>query len=115
MSRKYVSETNLLPSINTIICNISERVLNDKIRDILGRCNLKVYGYNTLTDEYWGKKQSKNGELSFTLFIIKNTDNQSSIVFEFITSNNFCITNFVELFKKQVQNNTNSDELESLS
>jgi hypothetical protein len=57
----------------TIICKIGKEELSDLIKNILvNNCELDVYGFNRITDEYWGKKIEKTvNKLHFNLSIYK--------------------------------------------
>ena len=79
-----------------ILCNQSKIQIDENIQKILHKyCNLGVYGYNILRDEYWGKKyENKKCVLYFKLKINSlNDDNASIIIFPEIGSNEIEIKN----------------------
>jgi hypothetical protein len=88
-----------------ILCNQSKTQIDENIQKILHKyCNLGVYGYNILRDEYWGKKyegkkyEGKKCVLYFKLKINSlNDDNASNsssiIIFPEIGSNEIEIKN----------------------
>lgn len=84
-----------------ILCNQSKTQIDENIQKVLHKyCNLGVYGYNILRDEYWGKKyegkkyENKKCVLYFKLKINSlNDDNSSIIIFPEIGSNEIEIKN----------------------
>jgi hypothetical protein len=86
-----------------IICNQSKMQIDENIQKILHKyCNLGVYGYNILRDEYWGKKyKNKNCILYFKLKINSlNDDNASIIIFPEIISDEIEIQNLKIILQK---------------
>ena len=96
-----------------ILCNQSKTQIDENIQKILHKyCNLGVYGYNILRDEYWGKKyegkkyegkkyENKKCVLYFKLKINSlNDDSSSIIIFPEIGSNEIEIKNLEIILQK---------------
>jgi hypothetical protein len=78
----------VLPIIS-INCDVDTNKLQDIIAFIFKHfCKLSIYGYNATTNEFWGKKIKKECILHFTLQIINNENNTSSIIINTIFEKN---------------------------
>lgn len=62
-------------------CNINKHNLLDIIKfTFLDYCNLTVFGYNNINDEFWAKKICKNNYLLHFTLKIKSLDFEHSLI-----------------------------------
>ena len=69
-------------SSENILCDINVNDLHDVMYNRLQQCHLSVYGYDNISEKYWGKKVHKTCYLSFTISIIKKTTNLTLMVID---------------------------------
>jgi hypothetical protein len=70
--------------------DISKQNLHDSLITILNTCNLRVYGYNSYYDAFWGKKTQENGgQYSFELSLISITTTNTQVAIETLMGNQY--------------------------
>ena len=92
---------------------ISVEKLNEIIVFIFKKyCNLSIYGYDVVTNKYWGKKIKKECNLHFTLLIKKNVDFSSTIIIDTICNKNNELNNLHNDIFKAIQTYNSSVKIE---
>jgi hypothetical protein len=103
---------DIIPLIQ-IKCMISVEKLNEIIVFIFKKyCKLSIYGYDVLTNKYWGKKITKECNLHFTLLINKNVDFSSTIIIDTICNKNNELNNLHNDIFKAIQIYNSSVKIE---
>ena len=82
----------------SVICNITEAKFENNIHLIFTRgCGVDVFGFNTLTGQFWGKKMEKNScVFHFTLVVDDINDTESNIQITQHVGNNETIAKFTK-------------------
>lgn len=82
----------------SVICNITEAKFEKNIGLIFTRgCGVDVFGFNSLTGQFWGKKMEKNTcVFHFTLVVDDINNKESSIKITQHIGNNETIAKFTK-------------------
>jgi hypothetical protein len=79
-----------------ILCDVNINDLHDVMYKRLQQCHLSVYGYDTINEKYWGKKVHKTCYLSFTISIIKKTNNLTLMLIDVFVDDKSEIKNIIK-------------------
>ena len=79
-----------------ILCDININELHDDMYNRLQRCNLSVYGYDTINEKYWGKRIHKTCYLAFTISVIKKTQNMTLMAMDIFVDDKSEIKNIIK-------------------
>jgi hypothetical protein len=82
----------------SVICKITEAKFENNIHLIFTRgCGVDVFGFNSLTGQFWGKKMEKNScVFHFTLVVDDINDKESTIKITQHVGNNETIAQFTK-------------------
>jgi hypothetical protein len=82
----------------SVICNITEAKFENNIHLIFTRgCGVDVFGFNSITGQFWGKKMVKNHcVFHFTLTVDDINDKESTIKITQHVGNNETIAKFTK-------------------
>jgi hypothetical protein len=82
----------------SVICNITEAKFENNIHLIFTRgCGVDVFGFNSITGQFWGKKMVKNNcVFHFTLVVDDINDKESTIKITQHVGNNETIAKFTK-------------------
>jgi len=82
----------------SVICNITEAKFESNIHLIFTRgCGIDVFGFNSITGEFWGKQMVKNScVFHFTLIVDDINDKESTIKITQHIGNNETIAQFIK-------------------
>ena len=98
MASEYNTANKHAPIKSSVICNITEAKFENNIHLIFTRgCGVDVFGFNTLTGQFWGKKMEKNScVFHFTLVVDDINDTESNIQITQHVGNNETIAKFTK-------------------
>jgi len=84
---------------------VSKQYLHDILPSILSTCNLRVYGYNTHYDAFWGKKiQENNRHYSFELSLTAISETNTNLVIETLAGNHCEAVEIIASIKEEINN-----------
>ena len=63
----FYIDNNYIIFIREELCDVNKNDIDEIMPEFLFDCGLKVYGYNKIYDEYWGKKNN----IDFTISLKK--------------------------------------------
>jgi hypothetical protein len=86
--------------------DVPRQYLHDSLITILNTCNLRVYGYNSYYDSFWGKKTQENGgQYSFELSLISITVTNTQVSIETLTGNQHEAIEIIASIKESLRKN----------
>lgn len=92
-----------------VLCDININDLHDVMYNRLQNCNLSVYGYDIINEKYWGKKVHKTCYLSFTISIVKKTDNLTLMSMDIFVDDKSEIKHIIKTISSNSECNLNAE------
>jgi hypothetical protein len=98
MASGYNTSNKRTPITSSVICNITETKFENNIHLIFTRgCGIDVFGFNSLTGQFWGKQMVKNTcVFHFTLILDDINDKESNIQITQHIGNNETLSQFTK-------------------
>ena len=82
--------------------------LHDVMYKRLQQCHLSVYGYDNINEKYWGKKVNQTCYLSFTVVVVKKTNNLSLMTIDVFIDDASEIKNIIKTLSSNTECNQNA-------
>ena len=92
-----------------VLCDININELHDDMYNRLQRCSLSVYGYDIINEKYWGKRVHKKCYLSFTISVIKKTENLTLMAMDIFVDDKSDIKNIIKTISSNSEGILNAE------
>jgi hypothetical protein len=104
-STKIKKEKYRIVDISTITCNIDKNKVKTIMASILSKyCNIKIYGYNKLKEQYWCKNVKENVcSLFINISLQSYNFNKTVLILTPMIGKDKEIKEFIEKFKEGLQ------------